>query len=196
MKREIAWLVIIIAIAVVLPVGCGRSHYDGDAGSVTAKKEFYVCPMHPTVTSDKPGDCPICGMKLVKMVPIAGGRVSVAAAPLGLSPITVAPELRQRMGLKMGVVEKRALAHNISTSARIMPDETRLFRVTTKVEGWVEQLYTSVTGQAVKKGEPLLTIYSPDLVSAQQEYLSALKFSRSRWRQQSRRLRKSAAAIL
>jgi RND family efflux transporter MFP subunit len=75
------------------------------------------------------------------------------------------------MGLTLGTVERRAMERTIRTSARIVADETRLFRVTTKVEGWVEQLLVAVTGQAVRKGDPLLTIYSPQLVSAQQEYL-------------------------
>jgi Cu(I)/Ag(I) efflux system membrane fusion protein len=78
------------------------------------------------------------------------------------------------MGLTLGTVEKRVLTRDVRTSARIVADETRISMVTTKVEGWVEKLFVSVTGQSVRKGDPLLAIYSPQLVSAQQEYLSLL----------------------
>lgn len=172
----------------------------------------YHCPMHPTVVSDKPGDCPICGMRLVPMEQEPNAQPAIAKKIMyrstmnpneisdkpgkdsmgmemepfevsqggpssvpGLAAVTVTPEARQRMGLTLGTVERRAMERTIRTSARIVADETRLFRVTTKVEGWVEQLLVAVTGQAVRKGDPLLTIYSPQLVSAQQEYLVAVQ---------------------
>jgi Cu(I)/Ag(I) efflux system membrane fusion protein len=63
----------------------------------------------------------------------------------------------------------------VRTSARIVADETRLYRVTAKVDGWVDKLFTATTGQFVKKGDPLLTLYSPDLLTSQNEYLTALR---------------------
>lgn len=101
--------------------------------------------------------------------PAGGSRVP------GLAPVSLAPDARERMGLTLGTVATQTLARQIRTSARIVADETRIFRVTTKVEGWVETLLVSVSGQAVQKGDPLLTLYSPQLVSAQQEYLGALQ---------------------
>jgi Cu(I)/Ag(I) efflux system membrane fusion protein len=89
--------------------------------------------------------------------------------------VSIPSEVRQRMGLTLGRVEKRSLVRNVRTSARIVVDETGQYRVTTKVDGWVEKLLVNVTGQAVKQGEPLLTIYAPALVAAQQEYLTALQ---------------------
>src|SRR5262249_23662521 len=93
----------------------------------------------------------------------------------GLAPVTITPETRQAMGLQFGSVERRPLAREIHTSARIVADETRLHHVTIKVNGWVNELSASVTGQEVQQGQPLFTFYSPDLLSAQQEYVTALE---------------------
>jgi Cu(I)/Ag(I) efflux system membrane fusion protein len=93
----------------------------------------------------------------------------------GLVAVTITPEARQRMGLALEAIGMRPLVRTLRTSARIVPDETRQARVTTKVEGWVESLDVGFIGQVVKKGDPLLTIYSPDLLSAQEEFLIAVK---------------------
>jgi multidrug efflux pump subunit AcrA (membrane-fusion protein) len=209
MKIRALWIVLILGLGlgiVLLPTGCGR--VAREHGTATQ----YHCPMHPTVVSDKPGDCPICGMKLVpmdeaktpapekktryrstmnpneisdkpgkdsmgmEMVPFemtTGGEKT----PAGLAAVSITPAARERMGLTLGTVEKRQLSREIRTAARLQPDETRLYHVTVKIEGYVEKLFTATTGEYVNQGEPLVTIYSPILVSAQQEYLNVLEDS-------------------
>lgn len=158
-------------IVATIPMGCGRETREHGAAIQ------YHCPMHPTIVSDKPGDCPICGMKLVPfaMEKTAGEATPGVATSLpGLAEVSITPVARERMGLTLGTVEKRPLTRDIRTAARIVIDETGLYHVTVKVDGYVEKLFTATTGQYVKQGEPLLSIYSPMLVSAQQEYLNVL----------------------
>ncbi len=97
--------------------------------------------------------------------------------PAGAVEIT--PERQQLIGVRFGKVEKRALEKVIRTVGRIDYDEKRVFTVSPKIGGWIEDLYVDFTGKQVKRGEPLLTIYSPDLVSAQEEYLIALRTAKA-----------------
>ncbi len=174
MKTRIWILAIVLVLgagAAVLVAGCGGEKQHAEH----AVK--YHCPMHPTIISDQPGDCPICGMKLVPMDDGAHADTTHAAHTSTVpkrTAVSITPQSRQTMGLALGTVEKRKLSREVRTSARIVADETRLHHVTVKVDGWVNELFASVTGQQVTKGDSLLTIYSPDLVSAQQEYLTAL----------------------
>ena len=94
--------------------------------------------------------------------------------------VQISPERQQLIGVRFGSVEKRSLTKVIRTVGRIDYDEKRIGIVSPKISGWIEQLYVDFTGRFVRKGEPLLTIYSPELVSTQEEYLLALK-ARQDW---------------
>jgi membrane fusion protein, copper/silver efflux system len=95
----------------------------------------------------------------------------------GMSPgmVMVSQQNQQLLGIKTAAVERRAMAQTIRTVGSVAYDETRVSRVHSKSDGWVEKLYVNYTGKLVKKGQPLFTLYSPDLVATQQEYLLALK---------------------
>jgi len=94
--------------------------------------------------------------------------------------VQISPERQQLIGVRFGTVEPRTLQKVIRTVGRIDYDEKRIGIVSPKISGWIEELYVDFTGQFVRKGDPLLTIYSPDLVSTQEEYLLALK-ARQDW---------------
>jgi Cu(I)/Ag(I) efflux system membrane fusion protein len=137
--------------------------------SAQGGKALYHCPMHPNYTSDRPGDCPICGMKLVKSEPASPAQSMVTGA------VTVTPEMQRLIGVRTDTVGLRMMGKEIRAVGKVTYDEQKLASVNTKVGGWIEKLYVDYTGKAVAKGEPLFTIYSPDLVTAQEEYLTALK---------------------
>ena len=122
--------------------------------------------MDPKYVSDKPGK-DYMGMDLVP----------VYEEEPGISPRTIAvdPQTLQSMGVRTAKVEVRPLSRTIRAVGKVIYDERRLALVNTKVDGWVDRLYVKVTGEPVKKGQPLLRIYSRELVPAQQEYLLALK---------------------
>src|SRR3990170_3093409 len=92
--------------------------------------------------------------------------------------VQISPEKQQLIGVKFGTVEMKPLEKVIRTVARVDYDEKRIVTVSPKIGGWIEDLFVDFTGRFVRKGEPLLTIYSPELVSTQEEYLIALRAKR------------------
>jgi Cu(I)/Ag(I) efflux system membrane fusion protein len=89
--------------------------------------------------------------------------------------VQITPERQQLIGVKIGTVEMRPLEKLIRTVGRVDYDEKRLATISSKIGGWIEDLYVDFTGRFVRQGEPLLTIYSPELVSTQEEYIVALR---------------------
>jgi Cu(I)/Ag(I) efflux system membrane fusion protein len=89
--------------------------------------------------------------------------------------VQISPERQQLIGVKIGTVEMKSLEKVIRTVGRFDYDEQRIGTVSPKIGGWIEELYVDFTGKFVNQGEPLLTIYSPELVSTQEEYLLALR---------------------
>lgn len=176
MKQTRMILLVVLALVVGLfVVSCGKKHDRAAAAAptVAAKTPRYHCPMHPTYTSDKPGDCPICGMALV---PIGkAGEASTSTGAEGRVAIHLTADRIQQIGLTTAVVEKRKLSRSIRTVGRVTYAEPRLAAINTKFNGWVEKLHVNSTGQPVKKDEPLLDVYSPELVAAQNEYLIAFR---------------------
>lgn len=154
----------------------------------------YRCPMHPTVVSDRPAGCPVCGMDLVPDQPGRSGHEGGHGE--AVSEVRINPSTVQNMGVRTAGVERRALSRTVRAMGRVDYDETRMTDVNTKVTGWVEGLFVDFTGQEVKKGQPLLQIYSPELVAAQEEYLTALDYVQRLEQSASAEALKGAQALL
>ena len=140
----------------------GASSGSGATGE--RKIKYWVAPMDPSYVRQEPGKSPM-GMDLV---PVYEGEVQEGSI-IAIDPVTM-----QNMGVRTASVTRRDLHRTIKTVGIVAYDETKQYSVNSKIGGWVERLYVSKTGQKVKKGDPLLEIYSPELVSAQEEYLLAL----------------------
>jgi len=135
----------------------------------TGKKiKYWTSPMDPTYISEQPGKSPM-GMDLVPVYE-EEGEDKEPASTIRIDPVTM-----QNMGVRLGRVQQKRLIKNIRTVGNITFDETKIFTVNTKFNGWIEKLYVNFVGEDVKKGQPLFDIYSPELVTAQEEYLLALE---------------------
>ncbi|MCL5030522.1 MAG: efflux RND transporter periplasmic adaptor subunit [Bacteroidetes bacterium] len=138
-----------------------------DEGSSGGERKiaYYRSPMNPSETSPIP-----------KKDEMGMDYVPVYADQAGSNQIHIDPATQQNIGVTTELVKKMKLSRTIRTTANIAYDETKLYTISTKIMGYVEKLYVDYTGQVVKKGQPLLSIYSPDLVSTQEEYLQAIKY--------------------
>ena len=143
------------------PLKAGGSDPDKPVGE--RKIKYWVAPMDPTFIRDEPGKSPM-GMDLVPVYEDQAATGSI---------ISVDPVTSQNMGVRMALVTRKDLSRTIRTVGLIGYEEPKQFSINSKIDGWVERLHVNETGQVVKKGAPLLEIYSPALVSAQEEFLLA-----------------------
>src|SRR5579872_7217119 len=92
-----------------------------------------------------------------------------------LAPIQLSPQRMQSIGVKVGTVESRVIGDEIRSYGNVQPNERRFAYVQTRFAGWIREIYADATGDFIEKGQPLFTIYSPDLVASEREYLLAKK---------------------
>jgi Cu(I)/Ag(I) efflux system membrane fusion protein len=126
---------------------------------------YYTCPMHPSVRQPSPGKCPICGMELTP----------VTREDLETGTVVVDEVRRQQIGVTTAPVQQRKLSRHIRAVGQVKVDETLLADVNLRMSGWVQELHVDETGQRVKKGQTLFTLYSPELYAAEREYLTAVR---------------------
>lgn len=212
----------LILVAVVSAAGAGgtgyliaaRSHGGGAANA--EQKKLYQCPMHPTIVQDHPGECPICGMKLVEVgagsaterkikfyrspmdprqtspvprkdemgmdyIPVYEDEVGEngASSVAGLATVDIDPARQQLIGLKTADVTRGTVSGTFRTIGRVAVDETRVRHVNVKVPVYVERVYVNFVGKTVRRGAPLFSGYSPELLAAQEEYRLALRAQKS-----------------
>ncbi|BDG05977.1 efflux RND transporter periplasmic adaptor subunit [Anaeromyxobacter oryzae] len=148
-----------------------------DAGHPAAAGPLYTCPMHPAfVTADAKARCPDCGMKLVPKEPATAAGEGVP----GLAEVELTVDRIQLIGMKTAAARREPLASSLRTVGFVTPTENGLVSVNTRFSGWVESLGVSETGVLVQKGTVLATVYSPEMLNAQQVFLNAIKWSERR----------------
>ncbi|MGI5865319.1 MAG: efflux RND transporter periplasmic adaptor subunit [Myxococcales bacterium] len=139
-------------------------HDHDEAAERGAGATFYTCGMHPWVLLPKKGICPICQMELT---PVDPAKFS--------GEVTIDPIVVQNIGVRVEPVVAGPLVQSVRTVGTVDYDETRVRAVNTKVAGWIEKLHADCVGAEVRRGQPLFSMYSPDLFAAQREYLLARK---------------------
>ncbi len=135
------------------------------------EESYYTCPMHPSVRSDKPGACPVCGMALVKKTvqkDLSPGDLD------GLQGVSLSPTQRVMANISIAKVERRSVSKDIQAVGVVSYAEPNYRHISMRFPGRLEKLYLSYTGQTVRKGDPVADVYSPEAISAQQEFLLAL----------------------
>jgi RND family efflux transporter MFP subunit len=161
------------------------------AVTLTDEAIEFTCAMHPDIVRSEPGNCPICGMPLTRRE-----KGAHAELPEGvLARVQLTPQRIALAGIQTSLVEYRALTREIRTVGSLDYDETKLARLTARVAGRVDELFVTFTGQNVKQGEPVYSIYSPDVYAAQREYLQARQRVHSLPEDAAADLKSDAAAV-
>ncbi|MCJ7525755.1 MAG: efflux RND transporter periplasmic adaptor subunit [Candidatus Aminicenantes bacterium] len=137
-------------------------------GQAATKVQIWTCSMHPQIKQPNPGKCPICGMDLI---PVAISEDS----QVGKQELKLSENAMKLAGIQTATVQRRYVTTEVRLAGKVAFDETRLKVITAWVPGRIDHLYVDFTGAEVKKGEHLVDLYSPDLISAQQELIEAKK---------------------
>jgi Cu(I)/Ag(I) efflux system membrane fusion protein len=174
--------------------GCSKPSGESATG---ANVDYYTCTMHPSVHSKDPGKCPICSMDLVPVMKKVSNETKGKENPGGMtdngsgamgsmtmpSPnqefgksteFTVPVERQQQIGVTYAAVTKRPIELSIRSVGILEPDTSRMFDYVARVDGYVQELKVNSPGQQVSQGQPLITIYSPDLRSTEQQLVNLL----------------------
>ncbi len=177
----------IIAIAIIagLFLGWLFFHGTGKSGSEASeeinshkheeeKGTVWTCSMHPQIRMDKPGKCPICAMDLIPVEVTSGDEQAVSPDEIQMTEAAIKIADIQTMKVYKGYPGKE-----VYMLGKVKADERNISELTARFGGRIEKLYVNFTGQNVRKGEKLATIYSPALVTAQKELLEAIAYKQS-----------------
>src|SRR5512147_1956683 len=153
---------------------CGMKLVEVKGGAAERKVAFYRSPMDPKQTSPVPRKDEM-GMDYL---PVYEDEAKGGPAVEGLATVQIDPARQQLIGLRTAPVTAGPVGGAWRTTGRVAVDETRVHHVNVKVEGFVEHIYVDFVGKPVRRGEPLFSIYSPELLSLQSEYLLAVKMQK------------------
>src|SRR5438477_726700 len=196
--RKIAVFIALIAL-ILGPASCMKRGPAGKPSNV----DYYTCTMHPSVKSQDPnGKCPICSMDLVPVMKGTSGESKPSGSPQmrekqggqmqgmesmpGMKPggetqgtqtreFVVPVERQQQIGVTYATVTRKPLHHTIRSVGMVVPDKGRNWQFVSRVDGYVQKLDVKSPGEIVEKGAPLLSIYSPDLLTSEREFVELLR---------------------
>jgi Cu(I)/Ag(I) efflux system membrane fusion protein len=162
----------------VVPAGGASPKSAQDASSGGEATAGFSCPMHPSVQSATPGRCPICKMPLE---PVDGGAPDASATalgslPPGTTPVKLALDRIQSTGVRTAIAEARTFVEKLRVTAVVMPPEQGVSEIHVRTPGFVEAVNVDQTGMTVRAGQPMLEVYSPEILQAQNELLATSQF--------------------
>src|SRR5213082_1345394 len=198
LTQKIPLLIALVALLFVA-ASCGKSGGSRKPSNV----DYYTCTMHPSVKSQTPGKCPICSMDLVPVMKRGGEEAKSQASPqtqnvnsggemkdmpgmpgmktggetkgAQTSEFIVPVERQQQIGVTYAKVERKPLRHTIRAVGMVVPDKGRNWQFVSRVDGYVQRLDVKSPGEIVEKDAPLLSIYSPDLLTSEREFVELLR---------------------
>jgi membrane fusion protein, copper/silver efflux system len=185
MKPKRLAVYIIVAI-VAFSTGIWYSHRSAGTANKSSERQTalrYSCPMHPHYISDRPGDCPSCGMRLIPVDQDRNGaeaRKEGGETGISAGTIHVSPDRLQVIGVRLGRVERAPFEQRLRILGRVAVDETLIYRLNASVNGWIRKTFPNSKGSLIKKDEILVTFYSPEFLSAEQALLYSLN-ALDRW---------------
>lgn len=134
--------------------------------------DYYTCAMHPSVHLPDPGQCPICSMELIPVM--KNGVKQNMGETAATSEFTVPEERQQQIGVTFATVARKPLRHTVRAVGMVQPDKTKHWEFVARTDGYVKTLYVTSPGEIVERDQPLMSIYSPDLLTAQREFADLL----------------------
>ncbi len=172
-KKYFIKLYLILIIFTILLLGCAAKQ-NKNLQHNHSEVDYYTCSMHPNVVQEDPGDCPICGMDLVLKKVSDEMKPKQETYDSDHKTVRIDPVVVQNMGVRVEHVRYRDISRNIRTIGKVKLADDKSYSVNLRFSGWVEEIFADKVGQNVVKGDKLFEIYSPELVSAQEEYLLAV----------------------
>ncbi len=154
--------------------GCAKP--GGGLATADSNIDYYTCSMHPSVHLNNPKDkCPICGMDLVPVPKTGSAHPAASRDPNATGEFSVPVERQQQIGVTYATVTRETLSREVRAVGMVAPDKARHWEFVARVDGYVQTLHVTSPGELVEKGQPLLTLYSPDLLTAERELVELLR---------------------
>ena len=203
MMAGVRWVIVVAAavLAAFMWLSFARTQLSTAQSGASAHAPKYHCPMHPQIVSDEAGECPICHMTLepftaarampapvapmttarpidpLDLAAVDAGALLPGSVPPGTTPVTLALDRIQSIGVRTAVAEERALASSVRVTALVMAPEQGVSEVHVRVPGFVETMHVDQTGVAVRAGQPMLAVYSPEILQAENELLATSQWT-------------------
>src|ERR1700680_3560855 len=169
-------LAIAVVAAIAASYGLAGHHPNSQTGSQTGRHLlYYVDSMHPAYKSDKPGVAPDCGMPLVPVFAEDAGnsRPSSPLAQLPAGAVGIDDATQRLLGIRLAPVERSGATRIIRVVGRVVPEDTRVYRINSGVDGFIRETYQDSVGVLVKKDQKLASYYSPEFLAVASGFLAA-----------------------